>query len=96
MKTIEKAAFDRYMSDLALPEHKRINPSNYIDWANFGANEAKRWIPVEEELPKKSCTVLVCTNLHTVGTTWFSFTHRWHQLDKRAIVTHWMPLPEPV
>jgi len=59
MKTIETVAFERYKSDQSLPEHKRLNPSNYIDWANFGKREAQRWIPVEEEMPKVGETVLV-------------------------------------
>lgn len=51
MNSIEKVAFDRYLSDQSLPERKRMNASNYIDWANLGAREAQRWIPLEEELP---------------------------------------------
>ena len=52
MKTIEQVVFDKYKSDQSLPKHKRMEPKNYIDWANYGAREAQRWIPVEEELPE--------------------------------------------
>ena len=52
MKTIESVAFDRYKSDQSLPEHKRINPCNYIDWANFGKREAQRWVPINESMPE--------------------------------------------
>ena len=54
MKTIEQVVFDKYKSDQSLPKHKRMAPENYIDWANFGATEAQRWILVEEELPAES------------------------------------------
>jgi len=47
MKSIELAASTRYLSDLELPERKRINPSCYIDWANFGAIEAQKWFPID-------------------------------------------------
>lgn len=59
MKTIEEVAFSKYLSDQKLPKHKRMAPENYIDWANFGAIEAQRWIPVEEELPPLHEFVLV-------------------------------------
>jgi hypothetical protein len=52
MKTIEAVAFNRYLSDQSLPKHKRMNAENYIDWANFGAREAQRWIDFEEEKPE--------------------------------------------
>jgi hypothetical protein len=51
MKTIEEIAFGRYLSDQSLPKHKRMDASNYIDWAQLGATEVQRWIPVTEELP---------------------------------------------
>jgi len=52
MKTIEDVVTSKYLSDLNLPEHKRINPSYYIDWAYFAVREVERWIPIEEELPE--------------------------------------------
>lgn len=52
MKTIEQVVFDKYKSDQSLPKRKRMAPEDYIDWANFGAKEAQRWISVEEELPE--------------------------------------------
>ena len=54
MKTIEEVAFDRFDSDQKLPERKRIGVICYADWARFGAREAQRWIPIEEELPPES------------------------------------------
>lgn len=54
MKTIEQVAFDRYISDQKLPEHKRMQAVCYIDWANLGAIEAQRWIPMDEELPERN------------------------------------------
>lgn len=52
MKTIEEVASNRYISDQKLSERKRLQSNCYIDWANLGAREAQRWIPVEEELPE--------------------------------------------
>jgi len=63
MKTIEDIASSRYISDLELPERKRIHPSCYIDWAVFGAREAQRWIPIEKEVPVHDSWVLVKTDL---------------------------------
>jgi len=54
MKTIEFKASARYISDLELPKHKRMDSSYYIDWANFGAREILKWISVEEELPEET------------------------------------------
>ena len=51
MKTIEQVAGEKYISDLELPERKRMSADCYIDWANFGAREAQRWIPIEKEKP---------------------------------------------
>lgn len=58
MKTIEEVAFNRYKSDQSLPKHKQMHASDYIDWAELGAREAQRWIPIEEELPEENITVL--------------------------------------
>lgn len=51
METIEGVAFTRYVSDKLKPKHKRMDAANYIDWANFGAREAQRWISIDEEIP---------------------------------------------
>ena len=58
MKTIEFKASARYISDLELPVHKRMDPSCYIDWANFGAREVLEWISVDEELPEETKSLL--------------------------------------
>jgi len=62
MKTIEKVAFDRYINDQSLPEHKRMDASCYIDWAQLGAREAQRWIPIEEELPPEDGQEILLKN----------------------------------
>jgi hypothetical protein len=59
MRTIENVAFNRYKDDQSLPRHKQMGVSNYIDWANFGAREAQRFIPIEEELPPVGVEVLL-------------------------------------
>lgn len=59
MNSIEKVAFDRYLSDQSLPERKRMNASNYIDWANLGAREAQRWISIKESMPEDHAELLL-------------------------------------
>lgn len=54
MKTIEEKAYERYISDLEKPKHKRMRADFYMDWAMFGAKEVLKWIPVELELPEQS------------------------------------------
>lgn len=51
MKTIETVVCEKHSSDMELPERKRIGDKCFIDWANFGAREAQRWISIEEETP---------------------------------------------
>jgi len=50
MKTIEEAAYDRYQEGFE-NKRRKIGDTCYIDWANFGRDEAEQWIPVDEELP---------------------------------------------
>jgi len=51
MKTIEWLAAEKYQEQRNLPAHKQMRAENFIDWAQFGAREAQRWISVEDELP---------------------------------------------
>lgn len=98
MKTIEEVAFDRYKSDQSLPTHKRMNPSNYIDWAQLGANEAQRWIPVEEEKPDETgwlnAPYLAKTKsqVHVCGYTEGRFHYNGGLCIKENYVTHWRPI----
>ena len=59
MKTIEELAFEKYLNEQKLPERKRTDPSNYLDWAEFGKNEAQRWIETKEENPPTDQDVLI-------------------------------------
>lgn len=59
MKTIEDVAFQRYIDDQSLPKRKRMGIDCYIDWANLGAREAQRFIPLEEDLPPGGVEVLL-------------------------------------
>lgn len=52
MKSIEKVVCERYISQQSLPVKNQIEASNYIDWAQIGAKEAQRFIPVDEEEPE--------------------------------------------
>jgi len=92
MKTIENVAFDRYLSDQSLPRHKRMGDSNYIDWAVFGAREAQRYIPMEEELPEHKVRVLV-KDIHEAEFT-FIFTGSCDIKESAKLmgITHWRPL----
>jgi len=90
MKSIEEVVFERYLSDQKLPKHQRIGINNYIDWANLGAREAQRWIPVEEELPtisknKPQVRVLVKSK---IGGIYLSYFDR-HGFSSHAKITHW-------
>lgn len=52
MKKIEELAIEKYFSEVNLPDKKRTPVDNYIDWANFGATEAQRWISIKESMPE--------------------------------------------
>ncbi|MDL2310119.1 DUF551 domain-containing protein [Parabacteroides sp. OttesenSCG-928-B22] len=59
MKTIEWLAVEKYQGQQSLPAHKQIPAQNFIDWAQFGAREAQRWISITEELPNYGEPVLL-------------------------------------
>lgn len=59
MKKIEELAAEKFISQQNYPERKRIPAENYIDWAEFGAREAQRWIPISESLPEDHCELLL-------------------------------------
>ena len=98
MKTIESLAVEKYLGQRELPSHKQIPATNFIDWAQFGAREAQRWISIEEEMPSVtgwfSVPYLAKTKneIHVVGFT----EGRWHQYGglclKNNVVTHWRPI----
>lgn len=58
MKTIEKFALDKFLGELQFPNDKRTRDNAYIDWAQFGAREAQRFIPLDEEMPPEHEEVL--------------------------------------
>lgn len=59
MKTIERFVTEKYLEQKELPAHKQIPAQNFIDWAQFGAREAQRWISVDKELPKDGIPCIV-------------------------------------
>ncbi|MCD8178080.1 MAG: hypothetical protein LUE98_11910 [Tannerellaceae bacterium] len=92
MKTIEWLAADKYINQREQPVHKQIPAKNYIDWAQFGAREAQRWINIEEELPEKGIQVLVknkygvCDVDRLLNSGWekdfeFPYTH-WRLIER--------------
>ena len=98
IKTIEEVAFGRYLSDQSLPAHKRMDITCYIDWAQLGAREAQRWIPIEEELPPESgwdnAPYIVKTKheKRVVGYTCRRFHLQGGLCLKELAVTHWRPI----
>lgn len=59
-----------------------------------------RWIPVEVRLPKMYETVIVTTSANAVTTAFMDDYQKWRYLEVtescfKAVVTAWMPLPEP-
>lgn len=98
MKTIEYLVVEKYKKQKDLPVHKRIPAENFIDWAQFGAREAQRWISIEEEMPtetgwdKAPYLVKTKNEIHVVGFT----EGYWHMLEglclKKKVVTHWRPI----
>lgn len=58
------------------------------------------WIPVEVRLPELYETVIVTTSANMVTTAFMTNNRRWIYLEGKelyfkAVVTAWMPLPEP-
>ena len=63
-----------------------------VEWNNRAEHF---WIPVEERLPKEMCEVVVRFrnySYHGIGALVFG---DWFSRDRKAKVTHWMPLPNP-
>ena len=60
----------------------------------------QEWVPVKEQLPDDSRSVILCTRSRIVGIGFYDKTTRkWVQHYSGGgiyvDVTHWMPLPEP-
>ena len=56
----------------------------------------QEWISVEDRLPKKHETVLVCSrgeNYSVISIDCLCSSGKWY--DQDTDVTHWMPLPQP-
>jgi hypothetical protein len=100
MKTIEEVAVSKYLSDQKLPERKRMYPEAFIDWANFGAREAQRWILTAEELPKHRDIVLgkVPLKNYPILFAYKEIERKWYQFDKgdfyetKVIPYEWRPI----
>ena len=91
MKTIKRVIAEMYEKQKSLPVLIRIPDECFIDWAQMGAREAQRWIPVEEELPEMNIRVLLKLNngeialgsLREDGFTLLLFG---------STVSHWRPI----
>ncbi len=78
-----------------------------LRWVEEVTQEAPRWIPVGERMPpddpgdqQSSVRVMVFTKYGGIYCAWWSKElSEWHdyydELMRLAVVTHWMPLPEP-
>ena len=58
------------------------------------------WIPVEVRLPKLYETVIVTTSANMVTTAFMNDDQKWRYIEVtercfKAVVTAWMPFPEP-
>jgi hypothetical protein len=93
MKTIENHVVDKYLSQRKLPVHKRIPAENYIDWAQFGAIEAQRWISIDEELPEIGQRVL-CKGDNLLEVLTFTTSGFMSDMDVKMIfnVSYWRPI----
>lgn len=54
----------------------------------------QEWISVEDRLPEKQQTVLVCFGNDCVSTDFIASSGMWYDHWHKTI-THWMPLPTP-
>ena len=91
MKKIEELAAKKYISEQSFPERKRTPAENYIDWAEFGAREAQRWIPIEEETPNKFDWVLCRSELHDCYIAPYLGEYGF-AVDSNSKITHWRPI----
>ena len=58
--------------------------------------EARRWIPVEEQLPELNADVLVLSRMGACEVAWKDvYNGKWTSFTALGKITHWMPLPEP-
>ena len=98
LKTIEWLTVEKYEGQRGLPKHKQIPAQNFIDWAQFGAREAQRWISIDEEMPSDTgwmnAPYLVKTKneIHVVGFTEGCWHMRGGLCLKKNTVTHWRPI----
>ena len=101
MKTVEEIAFAKYLSDQSLPERKRMDVSNYLDWANFGKNEAQRFININDELPEQGIQVIVQYDDYTFDCAYYFeakgrkrfYNHCEPDIDFiLEHITHWRPI----
>lgn len=85
--------------DLIREENKRLEAHILckIDVIKHLEAQLPKWISVEERLPEKSGSYLVCTSKSSVYCTKFTRHEqdgRFHT-DINTHITHWMPMPEP-
>ena len=54
------------------------------------------WIKCGEKMPENNTRVIVCDQYDSISMqTYINDKYKWDGMHSDAIVTHWMPLPEP-
>lgn len=94
METIENLATEKYINQRVLPPHKQLPANNFIDWAQFGAREAQRWISIDKELPEVNKRILVKDERIDAFTVGLLGSNKKFYTDNDQIVniTHWRPI----
>lgn len=91
LKTIEWLTVEKYESQRGLPKHKQIPAQNFIDWAQFGAREAQRWISIDDRetpIPNEGDLLIKLKNgaIRRYEENWQD------EFGLDGIVTHWRPI----
>lgn len=90
MKTIEYLAAEKYSDQRELPPHRQILAQNFIDWAQFGAREAQRWISINDRENPIPTGVDFLIKLENGAIR--RYKENWQdEFGLHEVVTHWRP-----
>lgn len=69
---------------------------NIVRSAITGATDTNdKWVSVDERLPEKTGTYIVCTAKNSVYCAKYYANGKHFGIEMNTRITHWMPLPEP-
>lgn len=76
-----------------------VNGKSITEWAAIGM-KAPHWISVNDKLPDNDDEYIVAIvtdeERYVTSDHWVKLSRHWFLFDTEdAVVTHWMPLPEP-